>query len=160
MKRWTILFLSMMACSDLQVGSTTAEPETTSEATAALTSRQPNTASPEMLAAALTGDPDLMAAAIGTAAACQAPFDCDSTKFSCGTWSTFAQCGGQYCSNTASCVRPPRCNPNTNPNCEIFPRFAQNSNSFSVCWNADRTESCTSWRISTSLGGCGCGDPL
>src|SRR5262245_12894255 len=104
MKRWTILFLSMMACSDLQVGNPTAEPETTSETTAALTSRQPSAASPEMLAAALTGDPDLMAAAIGTAAACHATFDCDSTRFSCGTWSTAVQCGGQFCSSTASCV--------------------------------------------------------
>jgi len=85
MKRWTILFLSMMACSDLQDGNTTAEPETTSDTAATRTRRTPGPASPEMLAAALTGDPDLMAAAIGTAAACHASFDCDPNRFSCGT---------------------------------------------------------------------------
>jgi len=156
MKRWTILFLSMMACSDLQDGNTTAEPETTSDTAAALTSRTPGPASPEMLAAALTGDPDLMAAAIGTAAACHASFDCDPNRFSCGTWSSWANCGGQFCTPINKCTFPPGCD-ETDPNCQVFPRFAQNSQQFSVCWTADRKESCTSWHIKTTPGGCGCG---
>ena len=157
MKRWTILFLSMMACSDLQDGNTTAEPETTSETTAELSSRTPSSMTPEMLAAALTGDPDLMAAALGTAAACHTAFLCDPNRFSCGTWSSWVTCGGQFCSSINKCTFPPGCDPVNDPNCEVFPRFAQNSQSFASCETADHKEKCTSWRIKTTFGDCGCG---
>ena len=112
-------------------------------------------ATPEMISAALTGDPDRMAAVIAASGTCHAAFTCDRNRFSCGTWSSFVQCGGQFCS-TEGCLSPPKCDIDTNPNCRVFALFAQSSQSFSVCWNADRTESCTSWRFRTTLGGCGC----
>jgi hypothetical protein len=95
---------------------------------------------PAMLAAALSGDPDAMANAIGPRS-CIAPSSCPSQFGSCGTWSAFdicdSTCTTQLCAGGAE---------------GRLERLKENS--FRVCFDAVGN-SCTEWRQGNATQ-CGC----
>jgi hypothetical protein len=97
-------------------------------------------ATPAMIAAARTGDPDAMAASI-TLTSCVAPFMCNESLFSCGNWSSPVFCDAQC--TTKLCVAG-----EGNFENDI-------SSSFRVCWDALGQNSCTEWR-QTIIKSCGC----
>jgi hypothetical protein len=109
-------------------------------------------ASPEMVAAALTGDPDVMANVVGLAAACHAPSTCPAQFASCTVWSAFAACGSTFC--TGGCVIPPTCGPEDD--CGFSQRRGNTKESFRVCFDPAQN-ACTQWKTSTTATGCGCG---
>lgn len=149
MKAWMMMLAVVVAACDATPVTVTEEGTTQS----AVSTLRYEPASPEMVAAALTGDPEQMAKAIGLAAACHAASTCPAQFASCASWSSFTTCGSQFCSG--GCVLPPKCSPATQ-DCEVSQRFAQSSQSFRVCFDAAQN-ACTEWRTSTALTGCGCG---
>lgn len=98
---------------------------------------------PAMLAAALTGDPEKMAAAITNVGSCHTASTCPGFA-SCTNWSAASECGD---SCTKRCCHDSRC---TEPDVggTIF------SESFRVCFNSAGA-SCTEWAISSAFV-CGC----
>lgn len=154
MKALMIVLLGLAACGQVQPPEQVTDDQTADLTTTSVSSELRFSApTPEMLAAALTGDPDRMAAAIPLAAACHAPSTCPAQFGSCGTWSSFSSCGSSFC--TGGCVRPPKCSP-SNLNCEFSQQFGRTSESFQVCFDAARN-GCTQWRNQTAVTGCGCG---
>lgn len=109
---------------------------------------------PEMLEAALRGDPAEMAAATSSLSGCPAPSTCPSSYGSCGSWSSYTACSFS-CSSDPWCS----CGPDIpgQPPCEPDPydtRGTTNYKSFRVCFNASGG-SCTEWRRSVGSS-CGC----
>jgi hypothetical protein len=105
---------------------------------------------PEMLKAALTGDPDAMRdSVIATASTCQAASSCPAQFGSCGTWSTPSLCN-------ETCGLPLcRCMPLKDCDGEPpEPRGTDTFNSFRVCFDSGGN-SCTEWSSTTSTF-CGC----
>lgn len=147
MKRSMIVFLAVAACGQVQT-------EPTSEDEVAITTSSEIRFTPatvEMVAAALTGDPDRMAAAIPAASTCHAPSSCGS-PYICLGWSSFASCGETFC--TGSCVvGGGDCA--SNPNCLLSQRLGQTQQSSRVC--RDGVNVCTEWRTTVRASGCGCG---
>lgn len=148
MKAWmTMVFVVLAACEQVPVDVT--QEGTTESAVSAL---RYEPATPEMIAAALTGDPDAMAKAVGISAVCHAASTCPAQFASCASWSAFSSCGSTFC--TGGCLIPPKCGPEDD--CDISQRFGHTSESFRVCFDAAQN-ACTQWRTSTTATGCGCG---
>ena len=103
-------------------------------------------ATPEMLRAALSNDPEAMAAAIPSLGSCHAPFTCGAEFGSCGSWSSFSFCGNS-CTKRC-CHDAPLCNEPDIGGTVVNERFQ-------VCWNSARTASCTNWQTQ-SQNVCGC----
>lgn len=108
---------------------------------------------PEMLDAALFGDPADMAAAIPLSG-CQAPSTCPSQYGSCSGWSGWSQCSFACNSNPWCGCGPehpdePPCEPNPYETSALV-----GSNSFRVCFNS-QGQSCTEWKRGFSSY-CGC----
>jgi len=99
-----------------------------------------------LIAAAATGNPDLMArAAAATAAACHGVVTCPGFQ-SCGTWSTAAACGSRFC--VGQCGKT--C---TDPDCVPRFRLDQLFESFRVCTDANLNQ-CVEWGVSEGFAGC------
>jgi hypothetical protein len=143
-----MVFVVVAACEQAPVVVT---DEGTTQSTVSALRYEP--ATPEMVAAALTGDPEVMAKAVGISAACHAASTCPAQFASCASWSAFSSCGSSFC--TGGCVIPPKCGP-SDPDCEFSQRTGHTSNSFRVCFDAAQN-ACTEWRTQTTATGCGCG---
>jgi len=102
-------------------------------------------ATPEMLRAALSNDPDAMAAAIPSLGSCHAAFTCDASFASCGTWSSFSFCGDS-CTKRC-CHDAPICNEPDIGGTVVNQRFQ-------VCFNSAGV-ACTNWQTQ-SRNVCGC----
>ena len=107
---------------------------------AALTAEQPT---PEMLRAALSGDPAAMRDAIPLAGTCHTATTCPGFA-SCTNWSGFAACG--FVCN-AHCCHDRLCN---EPDLAGGPIDEQ----FRVCFNP-AGQSCTEWNVQSTFS-CGC----
>jgi hypothetical protein len=108
---------------------------------------------PEMLDAALFGDPEAMAAVVPLSG-CQAPSTCPSQYGSCSGWSNWAQCSLSCNSNPWCGCGPehpdePPCEPNPYETSALV-----TSNRFRVCFNS-QGQSCTEWNRGFSSY-CGC----
>ncbi|HEX3473461.1 MAG TPA: hypothetical protein VHT91_00395 [Kofleriaceae bacterium] len=105
---------------------------------------------PEMVKAALTGDPDAMRDAIAnTASTCQASTTCPAQFASCTSWSTpttcSSTCGASFClcRPIKDCIgEPPE------------PKEVDTFNSFRICFDSAQN-ACTQWN-STTTSFCGC----
>jgi len=101
-----------------------------------------------LLAAAATGDPEIMAQAAGAAASCHGSVTCAGFG-SCGTWSANAACGVKACGSTGC---GPRCDPG-DPECVQLRPMVQRFEKYRVCQNA-QAESCVEWAAGPSTNTC------
>lgn len=139
MMRWMIglcLAVGVTACAveDTQTTSAgTAAPTATAADDGAHTAERPTSA---MLAASLTGDPDLMALAMPHPnGACLGATTCDPSFGSCGSWSTPTACNTPVCAASGnSCVFVVQGGPR--PVKITYPPLVSGSEQYRVCFNA------------------------
>lgn len=129
---------------------TQAPPEVTADESALSAQQAPALASPaieqptpEMLRAALSGDPDAMRDAIVNVGTCHTATTCPGFD-SCSSWSSLSQCGDTC---TQQCCHDRLCN-------EPDIGGTVYSEQFRVCFNS-LGASCTEWAISSRFV-CGC----
>jgi len=162
MKRsmWVCLFALAAACG---VSSPVDTPDTEDQGPAGSVERQASADPPAeasavskrassedsaLLAAAATGDPEIMAQAVAATASCHGAVSC--TGFgSCGTWSTAAACGTRGCGSSAC---GPRCLPG-DTDCVTLRPMVQRYERYRVCQN-QQAESCVEWAAAASTSTC------
>lgn len=105
-----------------------------------------------LLAAAATGDPEIMAQAVTTTAACHGTVSCPGFT-ACTGFSATAACGSRECTQFCG----PRC-PSSDPLCDRPIASTQPTESFRVCFNSVGAQ-CIEWRRGLNINP-RCGDPL
>jgi hypothetical protein len=91
-------------------------------------------ATPAMLAAALSGDPEQMARSLPKLdAACHTPIQCPLEFASCSAWSAATSCGQPACSTSSTCRF--FLDPDPKPRVINYPPLVSTSESFRVCFN-------------------------
>jgi len=134
---WMCLVVGMAACGISTPVESSEESSSTGEVSASEGSEEA-----ALIAAAATGDPEIMAgAAVMTAASCHGTVTC-SGYGSCGTWSSASDCGDQYC---VPCGKA--CDP-LDEYCERPHSFATRTERYRVCFNSAGA-SCIEWSSST-----------
>jgi len=119
-----------------------------SEREARVASTRASSEASALLAAAATGDPEVMALAAAATASCHGTVTCAGFG-SCGTWSTAAACGTKAC-GSSTCG--PRCLP-TDLDCVTLRPLVQRFEKYRVCQNA-QAEACVEWAAGTSISTC------
>jgi hypothetical protein len=104
------------------------------------------TPTPAMVAAALSGDPKVMASAI-TVNACQSSTTCPPEFGACTNWSASEECAFS-CGSLCRCIFTPE------GDCEPEVRGRSTFNSFRICFDPSGN-GCTQWRQTISTF-CGC----
>lgn len=105
----------------------------------------------EMVRAALVGDPQQMANAIGVMAACHATTPCGSSYGACTAWSAAINCGTPACGGVCG----PLC-PSNDPLCERPQALLQPRERYRVCFSSSGAQ-CTEWqRLSSTALSCFC----
>ncbi len=89
---------------------------------------------------------------IGLKAACHSTTPCPAEYGSCGSWSSYSDCGDPYCGIFKFCGDPPWC---YEPDLCFGPATRQRRERFRVCFNAS-AQSCTEYQQTNYPVSCGC----
>ncbi|MEA2563664.1 MAG: hypothetical protein QOH06_5168 [Acidobacteriota bacterium] len=85
------------------------------------------------------------------AAACHSTTPCGSAYGACANWSSFSDCGDQFCGAALGCGECDEWG-----HCEAYgPALKQLRERYRVCFN-QLGQSCTEYQLAASTGGCGC----
>jgi len=150
MKRstWVCMFVFAAACGVSSPADPRGELSVDSLEQESVISKGAGSAEAALLAAAATGDPQIMAQAAASAS-CHASMTCAGFG-SCGTWSAAAACGTQAC-GSATCG--PRCDPARDPSCTVMHPLVQHYERYRVCQN-QLAQSCVEWAAAASVNTC------
>jgi hypothetical protein len=148
------VFANLAGCVGAVNGSEDISHESDTEQGVALTMTSTGVTSEDaaLVMAAATGDPDLMAQAIGTSAACHGRVTCSGLVV-CGVWSASAACGSRTCVGECG----PRC-PSHDPTCLRPGLSGLRTEQFRACHDSTG-QVCIEWREGTPTS-TRCGDPM